>query len=118
MTHVATYAYTLVTTLGLLAFATAASAEAAWVLWEHQLVPGSSPVDTWVIRAAWPDWNACKKEEEKTILDRVSMKPPEADSKVNRFGNTVTAQAGMRVLWSFQFICLPDTVDPGGPKGK
>jgi hypothetical protein len=102
----------------LLGVATSAEAAQAWVLWERQLVPGANLADEWVIRAAWPEWSDCKKEEEKSILDQLATKPTEAGAKVNRFGNSVTAQVGMRVLWSFKFVCLPDTVDPRGPKGK
>jgi hypothetical protein len=92
----------------LLTSVSVAHAECAWVLWERQFAPGSPPLDTWVIRAAWPDWKACKVEEEKSIVDQVATKPPEVDAKVNRFGNTVNAQVGMRLLWSFKFVCLPD----------
>jgi len=50
----------MLTVVCLFGLAISAFAECAWVLWEHQFVPGSSPVDMWVIRAAWPDWNPCK----------------------------------------------------------
>jgi hypothetical protein len=83
-----------------LTIAASASAECAWVLWGNQ--PPRQPDGTYSLRPLdWIPWGADATKEE--CLRSV---PP---------GYTAGTLSGSIPT---MYICLPDTIDPRGPKGK
>ena len=86
----------LLTLATLLLYACSASAEGAWVLWTRhfRVVDNLEVRDPWEVYAPAPSHTTRKECETNLDVAR-------------------TTHAGL----GFEFSCLPDTVDPRGPKG-
>jgi hypothetical protein len=101
----------LIVAFSLLASAATAYAECAWVLWIR-----TSPTDvTGTIAGAWTPWVTFGATTGAKGCDNLV---PRDDAKreraVEATGLVLKEGQSVNVRWQ----CLPDTVDPRGPKGK
>jgi len=104
--------------LAVLVLAMSASAEGAWVLWELLLVPPGMSQNTWQVRTAHPTAAECVRAIDvvEGIYERSTPKGTIDRSAPTSLSWWNSVQ-GSPVL-GHDFRCLPDTVDPRGPKGK
>jgi hypothetical protein len=101
----------------LLPFAASASAECAWVLWlNHTAVVTGEEIDLWIPLNAATDKIDCQQVLAATLQANARLANP-GDVVTLRASNTidVVTTAGPHTL---VYVCLPDTVDPRGAKGK
>ena len=92
----------LVATVSLLTSAATTYAECAWVLWS------SDHGQHWVIHGTHRDKRACFKQIEREFADHHATETERADGNMHVQGSVAM----------YTFHCLPDTVDPRGPKVK
>jgi hypothetical protein len=104
----------------LLAFATAASAESAWVLWSQ---PYSSNPGAWMLQTAYPTIVACTQElDQREKKARESSWPSDRRAATDLFilytrgGTKLDIRDGTTGGTTWQ--CFPDTVDQRGLKGR
>jgi hypothetical protein len=86
----------------LLAWVTTASAEGAWVLWRQSL---SGDKELWFAQEAYANVSECRAGEavRNRAEERIRAETPPAEKRTRP---------------AFSYLCLPDAIDPRGPKGK
>jgi hypothetical protein len=87
--------------LSLLVSAATAYADCAWVLWRQTI---SGPKESWFPQEAHTSVSECR------TIEQVRNRAQE------RFRDQIPSEK--RLIPDFSYLCLPDTVDPRGPKGK
>jgi hypothetical protein len=100
----------LLALLCLLALATSASAEGAWVLWKQT----TSPVVSWELIGAHATMKECSQHLVEFALF-LSQKEGYVVPGLIEGATTVNLHNERDRV---SFFCLPDNVDPRGPKGK
>jgi hypothetical protein len=132
----------VIATLFLLTCAATASAECAWVLWwEDTSSFFSSPRGqsdyfdnkSWNILGSYPTIKSCEQQQEWKIGQM--LKGWQKEKAEAKFGlHTINHEAGANIIGrrdefkggestsnyyqTIRYLCLPDSVDPRGPKGN
>ena len=99
--------------LAVLSLASSALAESGWVLWEQQRMVTAPPaIDTPTLRreqAAIDTW---------TVVDKFVTNTA-CETRRGQFGAQLSwSDAVTKGFTGTRHVCLPDTVDPRGPKEK
>ena len=105
----------VIAALYLLTSVATASAECAWVLWVRTRVPGQATTTS--VLGAYEARAECKSAEREEIAG-VRAKFPSAKMKVDRETVWVWNEKSVATVITHDYYCIPDTVDPRGPKGK
>jgi len=121
--------------LCVLIFTTSAAAGAAWVVWLEQIVTFLDVPDDETNPASWKiiqaadnladcHWTATAHAKRYAELGNSALSDSRFElvgENVVRFtgvAKTATRPDGVRVSGKARYVCLPDTVDPRGPRGR
>ena len=101
----------------MLTSAATAYAECAWVVWiENSWVGQNTPATEWVVVEAYPGHQDCQKAQAGKINTLAEKDDEYATRTVH--GNIVAIRYKVTGNYNnLRVVCLPDTIDPHGPKG-
>jgi hypothetical protein len=105
----------------LLAAFTSASAECAWVLWLEERFAVTPAESSWRSLQATPTYAACESGLAARVRDtQTEQRPQNVEIAVSGpvVTKTIHRSDGRSESQILHYLCLPDTVDPAGPKGK
>ena len=98
-----------------LALATSAYAECAWVLWSSRNRDDSS---FWKVEIGYQSASECIRAIDERAKPIADAKLDEGQMKHRMSPTGPLFLWNTKSNWNNTFLCLPDTVDPRGPKGK
>jgi len=103
--------------LAIFGYAAVCKAQCAWVLWEFQITGGVEGSGGWMINSAFPNYELCMKQLNKSLTYAENSFKKTPNARVNLVVNgviaTVMEEGGKeKLLWQFLYRCLPDTIDP------
>lgn len=107
----------------LLAFATSAHAECAWLFWmenESNYGPYLPPSVHWAVPVAFPDRASCVARISSAV--KVWERKAIPSQRITASGTVAEIRTPNKDRADIWFVarlhCLPNTVDPRGPKGR
>jgi hypothetical protein len=103
----------LATLLAVLTLASSAWAECACVLWQGVMATNDPLVEEWAVVLAAPTMQECNKNIAPAVQQKAAVL---TTSKVE--GNQVVWEMINKKTLVWRYVCLPDAVDPRGPKGS
>jgi hypothetical protein len=119
----------LLVVLCLLLSVATASAECAWVFWmeEHSFYNVKPPqsFDKWFLYSSYSGQVECEQALEAKAQEMATYRTdnPAVTHEIKRSGNVIssvvsTSEGKLTATSQTRLLCLPDTVDPRGPKEK
>ncbi len=93
---------------------TSVSADGAYVLWLHSMLP-SEGIDQWTAGGSSESLEECRSAA-VVAMKNLARRYPSDRVRVDGPTLRVTLSSGNTA--AFANVCLPDTVDPRGPKRK
>ena len=120
---------TLLVVLCVLLSVATASAECAWVLWmeEHSFYNVKPPqiFDKWFLHSSYSGQVECEQALEAVAQEMANYRPDNlaVEHEIKRKGNVISnvvsnSNRKLTATSQTRLLCLPDTEDPRGPKGK
>jgi hypothetical protein len=104
----------------LLAIVSSASAECAWVLWMEERFAATPPESSWRVLQGATTYESCQTGLYARVRDDDTDRATRGDRLLNDVYGPVIAKLrapdGRGASQVLRYLCLPDTVDPRGPK--